>query len=203
MKKVFLMLLVVTMCGAVKAQESKFGVRGGINLSNLSEKVEGGYATDYKTKVGYRFGFICDAGLSRSFYLQPGLYFTSLGAKLDVEDVTATVNLHYSQLPVLASFRIALSDRVKVHLNAGPYVSIGLAGKQKAEGIKVNAFSDEGGLDRFDWGLSFGAGIGINKFYFGLGYDLGLANILNDEIWDTDQVKCRNRNLHISVGFNF
>ena len=92
---------------------------------------------------------------------------------------------------------------MKVHLNAGPYVAVGLAGKQKDDDIKVDAFSDEGGLSRFDGGLSFGAGIGFDKFYFGLGYDLGLANILNDEIWDTDEVKDRNRSFHITVGFNF
>lgn len=193
------MLLVVTMCGAVKAQKGIWGVRGGINLSKVNEKVDGGYAADYKNKVGYRFGIICDGGITEDFYLQSGLYFTSLGAKLG----GATVDLHYLQFPILASYRIALTDRMKLHLNAGPYVSVGLAGKQKADGIKVNAFSDEGGLSRFDGGLSFGAGIGFGKFYFGLGYDLGLANILSDKVWDTDEIKTRNRNFHISVGFNF
>lgn len=203
MKKVFLMLLVVTMCGAAHAQENSWGIRAGMNISKMAEKVEGAYGADYSNKIGYRFGVIYDAGVSEWFYFQPGFYFTSLGAKLKGEYATATVDLHYFQIPVLASCRLSLSDRVKLHLNAGPYAGIGLAGKQKAEGIKVNAFSDEGGLDRFDWGLSFGAGIGIGKVYFGVGYDLGLTNILNDEIWDTDNVKCRNRNLHVSVGFNF
>lgn len=197
------MLLVIAMCGAAKAQKTSWGVRGGINFSKVNEKVDGGYAADYKNKVGYRFGIICDGGITENFYLQSGLYFTSLGAKLEVYSDDVTVNLHYLQIPILASYRISLSDRMKVHLNAGPYVAVGLAGKQKAEGIKINAFSDEGGLNRFDAGLSFGAGIGFDNLYFGLGYDLGLANILNGDIWDTDQVKDRNRSFHITVGFNF
>lgn len=202
MKKVFLMFLAIIVCGVTKAQNSSLGIRAGLNISKVNEKVDG-YATDYKNKVGYRLGIILDSRICENFYFQPGLYFTSLGAKLEVSDEKVTVNLHYLQLPILASYRIELTDQMKVHLNAGPYVAVGLAGKQKADGIKVNAFSDEGGLNRFDAGLSFGTGLSINKFYFGLGYDLGLANILNDEIWDTDLVKSRNRNFHISVGFNF
>lgn len=206
MRKYFLMLAVIGMCCTAKAQESSWGVRIGMNVSTCSEKVDEGPEPDYKSTIGFRLGIIGDLGLSEKFYIQPGLYFTSLGAKQEFYDKDATVNLNYFQLPVLASYRILLKNDMKIHLNAGPYIAYGISGKQKFAGEKINAFGtddDEGGLRRFDTGLSFGAGIEIHKTYFGLGYDLGLANILDDEVWETSEVKTRNRNFFITVGYNF
>ena len=207
MKKMFFsLILVMSVCCALKAQESTWGIRTGMNVSTVSEKVDEGADPDYKSLIGFRFGVIGDLGITEKFYVQPGLYFTSLGAKQEVYDKDATVRLNYLQLPILASLRIALSDKLKLHLNAGPYVAYGISGKQKYDGVKINAFGtddEEGGLKRFDAGLSFGAGIEVNKAYFGFGYDLGLTNILDDEVWYTDEVKSRNRNFFITVGVNF
>lgn len=105
MKKMFLTLFVIiSVWGVVKAQKSTWGVRIGMNVSTCSEKVDEGPEPDYKSTIGFRLGVIGDFGLSEKFYIQPGLYFTSLGAKQEIYDKDATVNLNYFQLPVLASF---------------------------------------------------------------------------------------------------
>lgn len=144
-------------------------------------------------------------------------------------------NLNYLQLPILASYRFTLTDNIKLHINAGPYVAVGLGGKMKfeADGEKydIKAFgtskggdyddewdyyasgwddeddyydeegSEKGGLKRFDAGLTLGAGVSVNKFYIGLSYDLGLANIAEKKEWP--DMKIRNRNFSIGVGYNF
>jgi len=207
MKKLFFtLILVMSVCCVVKAQESTWGFRGGMNVSTASEKVNEEPEPDYKNLIGFRFGVIGDLGITEKFYIQPGLYFTSLGVKQEVYEEDATTRLNYLQLPVLASYRIACSNLIKIHVNVGPYVAYGISGKEKYAGVKVDAFGtdeDEGGLKRFDAGLSFGAGIEVRKAYFGLGYDLGLTNILDDEVWETSEVKTRNRNFFITAGFNF
>ena len=110
-----------------------------------------------------------------------------------------------------------MSDNVKWHINAGPYVAVGVGGKVKWEvtddgdtdkgDYKAFGTADEdsdqekGGLKRFDAGLSFGTGVSINKFYVGLTYDLGLVNAADKDAWK--DYKMRNRNFSIGIGYTF
>lgn len=229
MKKILMLaVLTVGMMFCANAQESGFGVRASMNLSNVNNKYDGEiesgaskseYEYDFKNRIGFKIGVIYDWGLSESFYIQPGLYFTTRGAKYEDSDEDYKYeekwNLNYLQLPILASYRIALSDNVKWHINAGPYLAYGLGGKVKWEetydgekdkgDYKAFDTSDEdtdgGDLKRFDAGLSFGTGVSINKFYIGLTYDLGLTNIADKDGWE--DYKMKNRNFSIGVGFNF
>lgn len=231
MKK-FLLLTVLTvgMLFCANAQESGFGVRASMNISKASDKYDGkvrdgesksDYEQDFKSRVGFNIGVIYDWGLSEKFYIQPGLYFTTRGGKIKENDEDYKYkekwNLNYLELPILASYRIALSDNVKWHINAGPYLAYGLGGKVKWEetydgdtdkgDFKAFGTADEdsdeqkGGLKRFDAGLSFGTGVSFDKFYVGLTYDLGLTNIADKDVWKDHKV--RNRNFSIGVGFNF
>ncbi len=199
------------------AQESRFGVRGNMNLSNIMNKYDGSlaegdkasdYENDFKSRLGFKIGVIYDWGLSKAFYIQPGLYFSTQSArdseKEEGDKYEQKWNLIYLPLSILASYRIALSDNMKLHINAGPYLAFGLGGKVKwnatigGEKYKgdYKAFGttksgddeseDEsdnrkGGLKGFDAGLSFGIGVSIKKFYVGLNYDLGLANIADKD----------------------
>ncbi len=227
----------------VQAQESGFGVRASMNLSTINNKYDGKDGSrsdnelDFKNRVGFNIGLIYDYGFTENFYIQPGLYFTTRGGKIDetkMEDGQKW-NLNYLQLPILASYRFTLADNIKLHINAGPYVAVGLGGKMKfeADGEKydIKAFgtskggdyddewdyyasgwddeddyydeegSEKGGLKRFDAGLTLGAGVSVNKFYIGLSYDLSLANIAEKKEWP--DMKIRNRNFSIGVGYNF
>lgn len=205
MKKLLLLFVItVGLLLSAKAQQNSWGVRVGMNISSASDKVDEGPEPDYKNKVGFRIGVIGDLGLTEHFYIQPGLYFTTLGAKQEVLGKDATVNLNYLQLPVLFSYRFNVAENVKLHINAGPYIGYGIGGKIKYAGVKIDAFGDgedEGGLKRFDAGLSFGAGISVKQIYFGLNYDLGLANIVDKDV--SEGVKSRLRNFGITVGYNF
>ncbi|MBD9178467.1 MAG: PorT family protein [Odoribacter splanchnicus] len=231
MKKiVMLAVMAAGMVFSATAQESGFGIRASLNLSNVNNKYDGevasgesksDYEYDFKNRVGFNIGLIYDWGISESFYIQPGLYFTTRGAKIEESEEDYKYEekwkLNYLQIPILASYRIALTDNVKWHINAGPYLAIGVGGKVKWEETydgdtdkgdykafgTANEDSDEekGGLKRFDAGLSFGTGVSINKFYIGLTYDLGLVNAADKDTWK--DYKMRNRNFSIGVGYNF
>lgn len=234
MKK-FLLLAVfaagVVFCTNAQDKKVSWGVRAGMNLSNIGDKYTGeiepgtsksDYESDFKTRVGFNVGVVMDWNISRHFAIQPGLYFTTRGGKLDQDYEGYKYNekwrASYLQLPVLASYRFNLSDNVKWHINAGPYIACGLGGKVKWEETydgetekgdykifkTIDEDSDEngGGIRRFDAGLSFGTGISINKVYIGVSYDMGLANILNDKQWGK-YYKAKNRNFAITLGYNF
>lgn len=248
MKKSLLMavLFLGTMLTA-SAQEKKvaFGVRAGLNLSNVNSKYTGAlgegesaseYEQDMNNRAGFHLGVVMDWNVARNFYIQPGLYFTTRGAKLEDGETyngesysyTEKWNANYLQIPILASYRIPLGEKVKLGIDVGPYLAVGLGGKVKWEDsytydgetetdkgdYKIfgtgsegdpdtgEGYEERGGLKRFDAGLRFGLGVHISKFYVGVNYDLGLANLALSDNWGKD-MKLRNRNLGISVGFTF
>lgn len=235
-KLVILVCALVAAIG-VNAQSVSFGVRAGLNVANAGGDFKDneyfGEDYDFKSKIGFHVGVIADIELSQSFYLQPGLYFSTKGLKVEDKENDAdysekmNYNLNYLELPILASYRFNISDNIKWHINAGPYFALGVGGKMKVTATedgktteeKYDAFGTEdendehikGGLKRFDAGLSFGTGISISKIYIGVKYDLGLANIADkkSEMWGgwgdngDKNLKVRNRNFAISVGYTF
>lgn len=225
-KLVLLAVLAAGMSLGTMAQENGFGVRAGLNLSRVGGDFKDALGdTDVKMKAGFNIGVIYDYGFSESFYIQPGLYYSLKGVKAEDKedsDYKTTYNLSYLQLPVLASYRVAVSDNVKWQINAGPYFALGVGGKVKYEygdeSEKFDAFgkseynetTDEetlkGDLKRFDFGLSFGTGFSFDKFYVGLKYELGLSNIGEKDCWYKDndsEAKVKTGNFAISVGYNF
>lgn len=225
-------LLTVGVACAASAQEKiSFGVRAGLNISSLAYSGEADSPYDnLKCRTGFHVGAVMDWNFAGDFYLQPGIYFTTRGAKSEQSDTdddysykgTEKWNMSYLQIPVLASYRLPVSDAVKIDMHAGPYIAFGLGGKYKFEeretygGITENR-SDKydifgksteeetkGDFKRFDFGLRFGVGVNIRKFYVGAAYDLGVTNLARtgEESWSSD-TKFRNGSFLVSVGYNF
>jgi len=148
MKKYVLVLtLIVGILGSVNAQKVKFGVKGGMNLSTLGSDMKDNLK-DYeglsqKTRIGFHIGAFADVELMENFYIQPGLFYSSKGLKAKDGGDEMKVNLNYLEIPILASYRIAISDKIKWHINAGPYLAYGLGGKIKTK------YDD--GWDDDDW----------------------------------------------------
>lgn len=104
-------VLTVGMMLCANAQKTTWGVRGGLNISNAADKYTGkledgesksDYESDFKSRIGFHLGVIVDLGLSESFYIQPGLFFTTRGMKLkensDGEKYETKYHLNYLQL---------------------------------------------------------------------------------------------------------
>lgn len=233
MKKLLLCaaLAVGVTCAAGAQDKIAFGVRAGVNINSLSYSGDDSDYDDLKSRAGFHVGAVMDWNVAGDFYIQPGIYFTTRGAKNEYSDsdvdysykYTEKLNMSYLQIPVLASYRFPVSDAVKIDINVGPYVAIGLGGKVKVEETETyngdtDTYSEKydifgkskedearGDFKRFDAGLRFGAGVNIHKFYVGVSYDLGLTNLAHsgDEYrWDKKD-KFRNGSFQVSVGYNF
>lgn len=208
MKKLIVCIAALAMSAGVYAQDFSWGVRAGLNISSLSiNKGEDGF----KSKVGFNVGLMGDYAFSESVSIESGLYFSQIGAKIKSDTDKATTNLGYLQLPILATYHLAISDNAKWSIQAGPYLAVGLGGKIKVkeEGVtvKVDSFGDgedNGGFQRFDMGLTFGTGVTFGQIYVGVKYDLGLSNIMTKDIQDlADGYSIKNGNFSINVGYNF
>ena len=144
MKKLFLFLLIVCLCGTAAAQV-KLSVQGGTTLNGWTPK------TDYDAKFGYRFGVGVDFNLKNNWGIQTGLQLLNrrVSTKGDIyfSELTDThiqkkyffgsskVNAIYLHLPVKATYAIPFSENSALILNAGVYVECGVGGKIKERKI--------------------------------------------------------------------
>lgn len=205
MKKVILLaVLAAGMMFTAKAQENGFGIRAGFNLSHaggdFKDYLKDWESGDPKSKAGFNIGVIYDWGLTEHFYIQPGLYYTMKGAKAKDSDSEEdysweskmNINLSYLELPVLASYRMNLTDNIKWQINAGPYFAVGVGGKFKFESKEsedgesftekydYKAFgssSKNAGFDEDDEGNIVVHGVkgDLKKFDFGLSFGTGVS----------------------------
>jgi hypothetical protein len=204
-KKVLtVMLAIVLMAGYAQAQLA-FGVRAGLNLTNL----DGDFTDNNKMKPGFQLGAVADYALSKAVSIQPGILFATQGCKFQITEtvegeqmkIKSTTNLNYLQIPVNAQFKIDMGG-VKLLLQAGPYLGFALSGKNRTEstvaGITekedndVKIGSGEGETKRFDLGLGAGAGLQFGNIQASAGYNFGLTNINNksefienNRLWNT------------------
>jgi len=184
----------------------KFGVQGGINLANMLVKDDDDtYSDEFKSNLGFNAGVTFEIGFGDLIAVEAGLIADTKGFKVEEQGYKETLNLIYADIPVLLKVGPSLGP-VKIFAAAGPYVGIGLTGKDKWEWDAESGTEDvewgsgEEEMKRLDYGAKFGAGAEVAGFVVGAYYSLGLANLSNDS---ENGYKAQNRVLSISVGYKF
>lgn len=169
-----------------------YGIRLGVNFAGIG----GDFNDNLGTKVGMNLGGVIGLRLSQStpVFLESGLYYSERGAK----DGKDKASLTYLELPVLIKYGIQAGSDFVVLPYIGPYFSYGIAGKTKIKEANINESSYEF-FKHGDMGFKLGCGAEYNNLYAELGYQFGVANILDD---DSDN-EARNHAFYINVGVNF
>ena len=128
-------------------------MRAGVNFQNINGENIDGDKLDNKLKTGFNAGVNAEIPVGIDFYVQPGLLFSTKGAKRD--DIDASTLLSYLELPVNFLYKPALGEG-RMLLGFGPYVAYAIDGKSKLGNIKTDLeFGDEpGGFKRFDAGAN-------------------------------------------------
>lgn len=206
MKKIILSVIAIIAFGFVNAQEVKFGVKGGGNISNFSGDVEG-----FNSRVGFNIGAFAEIKLSDKFALQPEVLFSQQGAKLKIAGTfydgynseyirtTLNYNLGYINVPVMFKYYAAKNFAVEVGPQIGFLASA--KGKAKHEGV-TSEISIKDFYETIDFGFNFGASYDFTKNIFvEARYNLGISNIAQNEIGDTSKV--HNGVFSISMGYKF
>lgn len=155
----------------------KFGLKGGVNFSNLiTDNVD-----DNNVLTGFNLGVFARIPITQTFAIQPEVLYTTKGAELQYNNAfvngTSTFKLNYLEVPVLLV--INLSENFSIH--GGPYLAYLIDGKatNDAQGtlfdVESNLSNDD--YNKFDTGVSFGIGYETNKIGFGLRYNYGLQKV--------------------------
>lgn len=212
----FLLALVTMVATSVQAQVS-FGIRGGVNFSNINGKDAADDKLENKLLPGFNAGVNVEIPVADQFYLQPGLLFSTKGAKADQGDGKTT--LGYIELPINLIFKPELGAG-KMLLGFGPYLAYGVMGKESdgdnSETVKFKGkistadllSEDKPVYNPFDAGANVLVGYEFsNKLSAQLNAGLGLVNV-NPKITGTgseafDKIKMKNTTFGVSIGYRF
>lgn len=181
----------------INAQEKKttFGIKAGLNICNIGSD-EGNY-DNTKSKVGFLAGITLDYAFTPQWYLLTGLEYTSKGVIVELSPSNQTVTAAYAQLPIQAGYKFSFKEDMAVLFHTGAYVAYGLHGQIKQGSGKQDTFGDYT-LKRFDGGVIVGAAFEYKQFRFGLGGEIGVVNIMQDNNDDATT-----RNMTLTVGYRF
>jgi len=196
---IFISLLTVPAHG----QKSSAILRGGINFANVSIN-DNGDIDDAKTLTSFQLGLIGDLPLAPFLSVQPGILFTGKGTKTQsgtegsANWYKATSNPYYVEVPVNLILKTPTGP-VKLFGGAGPYIAMGVGGKNKVNGALAGVgftseqsikWSDDdpstlnqeegsgfGIMKRFDYGLNGLVGVEFSKAVITANYGLGLAKL--------------------------
>ncbi|OQP55990.1 hypothetical protein A4H97_20610 [Niastella yeongjuensis] len=216
--KVLLFALATTVfaIGAKAQEKTTFGVRAGVNFQNVNGEDAFGKKLDNKIKTGFNIGVNAEIPLVPDFYIQPGLLFTTKGAKTETglpntDDIKT--NVSYIEIPINLLYKPVLGSG-KLLLGFGPYIGIAVGGKIKsgdkdidikfANDVKSNDPEIFNTMKRMDFGGNLLAGYELSsKLSFQLNAQLGMSNLETKVDGKKLDSKRKNTGFGISVGYRF
>lgn len=174
------------------------GAHAGITFATAA----GDDVPDVEYKSGFSFGAYATLNLAPTLSLRPELNYMAKGAKFTEQDLTATVNFSYVQVPLLLRFSLPVGP----YVFAGPAVSFEASCSLEGESGGVTASVGCSDADFFErksmtWdlvgGAGLGFGLGLGEATLGVRYDLGLTSI--DDSGDNADIK--NQAISVMVGY--
>jgi hypothetical protein len=185
-----------------------WNAKAGINISNIINWGE----VDFKP--GYQVGVGMDYYFNDHWGIQPSLMLISKGYKskgnnysvyfhnIEQKSYELTDNKVYVELPLLLTYRFNVSEKFKLILSGGGYISYGVAGKFRysetlldGTSRKINVDSFSTGVEKFDTGLAANATLEYkDKYSIGLSSDFGLRST---------QAHFKNRTYGLTFGYRF
>ena len=202
--KINKMLLTAGICmigfSSLFAQDRKFGIKGGLNVSNLYVD----NTSSENARLGFHAGMYGELVSLEAFALQAELNYSTKGSKY-VRDgfgsQTVQFNLNYLDIPVLAVFK--LGESVDIH--AGVYGAYLLGSNIKTEGTFSNGTDqlDNDNFNAFDYGLAAGIGFNFGPAQIGARYNYGLNKIAKSNAAENAIGDSKNSFGQVYIAFNF
>ena len=178
----------------VGANAQTFGLKGGLNISYISNYYE--EPTNPKSKIGFNAGVFYNQSLNEKLKIQPELLYSSKGMKYKY----GTEEFSYLSLPVFIQYSIVPN----LYIEAGPEISYLLSSKDKFNGNEdyygetIDNMED---MKKIDFGLGLGLGYNItNEFGVNARYVQGLLDVYKET---TEGDIAKNSVLQIGVYYKF
>lgn len=156
----------------------KFGIKGGVNFSNLYVK----NVQNENVKIGANVGFFLKVPIIRGLSIQPELLYSNKGARDKYSNFAQgsgeyRFNLNYVEAPLLMVFNLTKN----LSISGGAYAAYLISANVKDvnnDGTIVGVTNlNADNFQRFDYGLVGGVSIDIESFTIGARYNYGLQNV--------------------------
>ncbi len=204
MKKIILSTLVLGLL-SFAAHAQYFGVKGGLNFSNLRTND----INDSKIRTGYHFGAFVSLPITDGLAFQPELLYSTKGSTASYNEdlgpfVNAngdiTLNLDYIDLPLLAVLKIG--DVAEIQF--GPYFGFLANSSVTATGDLEGSHNfDNDNFKNLDYGLAGGVAINLSLLQLGARYNLGLQKIQDSDTADLFFGDAKNSYLQLFAALRF
>lgn len=223
--KTCLVAAAILLTATAHAQHGRF--EAGVNFANVSV-TDNGRVDKANMLTSFRVGIVGDIKLAPMVALQPGLYYTGKGSKVQSGDATSmnyfkqTTNPFYFEVPANIVFKFPFGSESHFFVGAGPYLAVGVGGKATTDGKTFGvAFHSErsiefsnddpttfnqeegtglGVMKRFDYGANGVVGIAGKSLVLSANYGLGLAKLQSGSNSGTDNNN-KHRVISVNVGF--
>lgn len=196
MKKFLIVSFLVLTSNIFFAQDINFGIKGGANYSNASV-----VSAKASSILSYHVGAQLEFKFAK-FAIQPELQYSVLGADFDGNFVDSKARVGYLTVPVLAKIYFLK----KLSVDVGPQVSYALNDdiKTTLSGVDLGDVLE---VNKLDYGVVVGLTLNITDHLFIQGRGIyGFNDVIknpNTGIPQVDSFQVKNRNLQLSIGYNF
>jgi len=187
MKKIILIISLISLITTNSFSQVKWGASAGINMSNISmSETDNDMFSETKNRIGgIRFGISTEIPLSYSTTLNTGMIYSEKGHSIEVDysntglgKLELKIRGHYLEIPLNISYKI--SNLISV--NTGPFIGVFVGGT-----LDINDSDGEFNFtEEFDaeLGLSLGTKFRItDAISANAGYQIGFGE---DEVYDTN-----------------
>ncbi|MDR4954173.1 porin family protein [Chryseobacterium sp. ES2] len=174
---------------STSSSKIKFGLKAGLNVSNLSNM-------NMNSKAGFYGGVFVNIPVAKDFSIQPEVLYSAVGAK-EKGGSNAKLNLEYLSVPVMFQYK-ALPN---FYVEAGPQFNFLIDARlKKSESTSLL----KNGTQSFDFGIGLGAGYYITKnIGINVRYTAGLSDIVKTKYHYGYDREGSVRNGVFQVGVNY
>ncbi|MCT4600483.1 MAG: PorT family protein [Marinifilaceae bacterium] len=193
-KRLFLVITITTcVLSSIFAQDgkkTKFGIKGGLNLSNIYGK----NVENNDLRASFHLGGFIEYALNNNWYIQPEIIYSQQGTT----DTSNTFELNYIAVPLM--FKYYFNN--KFNIEFGPQFNYSVNAKIKNDKVSLD-ISDEINQKDFTAGINFGCGVHFSSHLaIYARYNLGLTNIIKENEHLLDE-NIKNIVFQLSLAFKF
>jgi len=184
---------------------AKFGIKGGLNLTNL-------YSSEANTnhmKAGFNAGVFAKLPVTKGFSIQPEILYSLKGNKSNYDNILQgsgeyRFNLGYVEVPVLAVVNLAPNFNLHLGGYAAYLVNANVKNVNSNGDVQGATDLNTSDFNKWDFGLAGGLGFDIQHFTLGARYNYGLSHIgKSGEASGTLLGNAKNAGFSFYAGFAF
>jgi outer membrane protein with beta-barrel domain len=175
MKKTAILIASLLLLLNASAQKTHFGIKGGVNASNLHYSYpNSNTTTNTDSKLGFNLGVLAHLHASKTWAIQPEIMYSLEGASYKTSLGTTHINLNYINVPVLLQYMFKNGFR----LEGGPQIGFLISAKEKTPNVAVTNNDFEATAVSIPLGIGYltSSGLGLDARYV-----FGLSNINEDK----------------------